>query len=75
MLRRILAEAGLSLPVVEYRAFTGEHAAATAVAAVLAARCVAQGTAPLEGKPHSLAGKGILIIGLGNDLSAIAVTP
>ena len=63
-------------PVIDYRKFIGEFATAAASAAVLAARLVGCGEIPpfLTGDACCpLAGKGILLLGLGNFVTAIEI--
>ncbi len=67
-----------AIPVVPYRKFTGEHASASAVATVLAAAFVRSGVLPDslgEGRAVTLEGKGALVIGLGNTVTAVEVLP
>ncbi|MBI9083730.1 MAG: beta-ketoacyl synthase chain length factor [Desulfobacterales bacterium] len=73
-----LKQTGFSGPVVDYRKWTGEFAAASAVAAVLAARYVAAGRVPaaMTGKaPVALDRRGILVLGLGSWVTAVEVMP
>jgi 3-oxoacyl-[acyl-carrier-protein] synthase-1/3-oxoacyl-[acyl-carrier-protein] synthase II len=68
--------AGFDGPVIDYRRLIGEFASASAVAAVLAVRCLAKGELPgaiWGGDTISLKQKGILILGLGDMVSAIEV--
>ena len=73
-----LSLTGFSGGVIDYRRWTGEFAAASAVAACCAARFVKEGSVP--GLPgHSpvgpLHGKGILLLGLGDFVTAVEVLP
>jgi 3-oxoacyl-(acyl-carrier-protein) synthase len=77
-LRAFLAMAGFEGPAVDYRRLTGEYASASAVATVAAARFVEQETIPgplCSGGDAPLNGKGVLILGLGGFVTAMAVTP
>ncbi len=70
--------AGFTGGVVDYRRWTGEYAAASAVAACCAARFVAEGSVPiLPGRSSAgpLHGKGILLVGLGDFVTAVGVLP
>jgi len=75
-LRRAAAFAG---PIVDLRALLGEFASASALGAALAARLVAQGEVPAglagSGRALPLAGRGVLLVGLGAQLSALELTP
>jgi 3-oxoacyl-(acyl-carrier-protein) synthase len=65
---------GATPPVIRYRSLVGEFASASAVAAVLAADLLHNGTLPrtLTGVPDaSLAGKNVLVLGLGICLTAM----
>ena len=71
-----LSMAGFDGPVIDYRRLTGEFASASAVAAVLAVRCLARGELPGSiwgGDTVPLGQKGILILGLGDMVSAVEV--
>lgn len=75
-LEEFLSLSGFMGPIIDYRTFTGEFASASAVAVVLALRFVQTGEIPkgLYGnKSFHLEGKGVLIIGLGNFVTAIKV--
>ncbi len=75
-LARFLAASEFDGPVIDYRQFTGEFATAAAIASVLAVALVGEGLLPsgLSGRADlALAGKGILLLGLGASLSAIEV--
>jgi 3-oxoacyl-[acyl-carrier-protein] synthase-1/3-oxoacyl-[acyl-carrier-protein] synthase II len=76
-LREFLSLSGYEGPVIDYRRFTGEFASASAVAAVLALRFVDGGELPeglCGGKTVYMNGKGIVLIGLGDFITAIEVT-
>jgi 3-oxoacyl-[acyl-carrier-protein] synthase-1/3-oxoacyl-[acyl-carrier-protein] synthase II len=72
---RLLAASGFSGPVIDYRRYTGEYAAASAAATVLAVRLVSGGTIPagLAGEEQALEGRCILMLGLGQQVTAIEV--
>ncbi len=75
-LQAFLQLTGFSRPIVDYRRFVGEFAAASTVAAVLAARFAADGRIPLtlcRGEAASLDEKGVLILGLGRFVTAVEV--
>ncbi|MCD4715592.1 MAG: beta-ketoacyl-[acyl-carrier-protein] synthase family protein [Desulfobacterales bacterium] len=75
-LDQFLSGSGFKAPVIDYRKFTGQFASASAVAAVLAIRLAQGGEIPKEfcGKESiDLHGKGVLIIGLGNFVTAVEV--
>ena len=79
-LSRFLAAAGNNCPVMDYRAVTGEHASASAVAAAIAALSVSRGLVPgIESHKKyqqvDLGGRGILILGLGDFITAFEVMP
>ncbi len=58
-----MRETKLDVPVIHYRKFTGEFAAASAVAAVMAAQLIESGEVPN--------GKGILVLGFGKMCTAM----
>jgi 3-oxoacyl-(acyl-carrier-protein) synthase len=63
-------------PIIDYRKFTGEFGSASAAAAALAARLVEDGHIPLPlsgGADFNLAGKGILLLGLGTFITAVEI--
>jgi 3-oxoacyl-[acyl-carrier-protein] synthase-1/3-oxoacyl-[acyl-carrier-protein] synthase II len=63
-------------PVIDYRRYLGQFASASAVAAVLAVSLLKTGeisSALTENKNIHLNGKGILLLGLGNSVTAVAV--
>jgi 3-oxoacyl-[acyl-carrier-protein] synthase-1/3-oxoacyl-[acyl-carrier-protein] synthase II len=75
-LRRFVSDTGFSGPVIDYRRQTGEFATAAAVAAVLAVRLLHEGVIPAHFTPDGefqLAGKRILLLGLGSRVTAIEV--
>ncbi|MBW1797266.1 MAG: beta-ketoacyl-[acyl-carrier-protein] synthase family protein [Deltaproteobacteria bacterium] len=75
-LNQFLSGSGLKAPVIDYRKFTGQFASASAVAAVLAIRLAQGREIPKEfcGKESvDIHGKGVLIIGLGNFVTAVEV--
>lgn len=77
LLARFLAEAAFDGPVIDYRRLTGEFAAAPAVAAALAVVAVRDGALPpvlAGGRDGALNGKGILLLGLGEAVSAVEVS-
>ncbi len=62
--------------MIDYRKIVGEFASASAVAAVIAARMLAEGeiSGPLlNGNPFHLDGKGVLMIGVGKFITAVEV--
>jgi 3-oxoacyl-(acyl-carrier-protein) synthase len=63
------------IPVVDYRAITGEFASASAVACAIALECVQSGRVPAFGSAREivLGGKGALILGLGRFATAVEV--
>jgi 3-oxoacyl-(acyl-carrier-protein) synthase len=77
-LKEFLSLTDFSGGVVDYRRWTGEYAAASAVAACCAARFVKEGTIP-ELPGHApvgpLHGKGILLLGLGDFVTAVGILP
>jgi len=75
-LDRFLALSRFDGPVIDYRRLTGEFAAASAVATVLAAEMVSQGSVPgplVGGTDQALNGKGVLVLGLGDFITATRV--
>ncbi|MBN1531139.1 MAG: beta-ketoacyl-[acyl-carrier-protein] synthase family protein [Spirochaetes bacterium] len=69
---------GLSCPMMDYRERIGEHSSATACAAALAARLCTEGSIPggIAGdEPVPLRGRGVLLLGLGENLSATEIMP
>lgn len=76
-LERFRRETAFSSPVVDTRRFTGEFAGASAVAAVLAVETVRRGALPpalAGGEDPRLGGRGILLLGLGEFITAIEVS-
>lgn len=77
-LHEFLSVTGFKGPVVDYRRWTGEFASASAVAAFLAAQCMQRGEIPEQMRGQrmdSLHGRGILLLGLGEFVTATAVMP
>ncbi len=73
-----LSLTGFTGSVVDYRRWTGEYAAASAVAACCAARFVKEGNVPMlpgHASVVPLHGKGILLVGLGAFVTAVGVLP
>ncbi|MCX5859429.1 MAG: beta-ketoacyl synthase N-terminal-like domain-containing protein [Proteobacteria bacterium] len=69
-----LSLTGFPGPVIDYRRYTGQYAAAAAIASVLAVRLIANGKIPrsLTGAEDLvLEKKGILILGLGPQITAM----
>lgn len=77
-LNQFMEAAAFEGPVVDYRKSTGEFASASAVAAAMAVRFVTDGLIPGGLCPNrtdcGLAGKGILILGLGRFVTAVEVS-
>ena len=75
-LGEFLALSEFKNPIIDYRKFTGEFASASAVATVLAIRFLQDGEIPVQvcGKPCLSDGKGVLIIGLGNFVTATRIS-
>jgi 3-oxoacyl-(acyl-carrier-protein) synthase len=76
-LEKVIARTAFSGALFDYRRFFGQFATSGAVAAAFAADCVRKGTLPpfIGGGNAGLAGRGILVLGLGSTLSAIEVNP
>ena len=77
-LKGFLDSTGFKGPVVDYRRWTGEFASASAVAAFLAAQCIQRNEIPeqMRGqKKCSLSDRGILLLGLGDFVTAVEVMP
>jgi 3-oxoacyl-[acyl-carrier-protein] synthase-1/3-oxoacyl-[acyl-carrier-protein] synthase II len=75
-LDRFLALTGFYGPVIDYRRWIGEFASASAVAAVLAVSFVRKGEIPASlnsGRLFTTGGGGILVLGLGDDVSAVEI--
>ncbi len=67
---------GFNGPVIDYRRYLGEFASASAVATVLAASLLKSGeisSTLTEKESVDLNGKGIILLGLGNFVTAVAV--
>ncbi len=76
LLACFLRQSGCNCPVIDYRKCTGQFASASAVAAVIAVECVRTGKLPagLCGIDSVfLDGRGILMLGLGNCISAMEI--
>jgi 3-oxoacyl-(acyl-carrier-protein) synthase len=77
-LNEFLSLTGYPHPVIDYRRFVGEFASASAVAAVLAVSCVKAGEIPgnvWHQGPVPLRGKGVLVMGFGNYITAVEIRP
>ena len=75
-LQRFLSFTGYKKPVINYRKIIGEFASASAVAAVMAAKFLEEGKIPgplINGDVLHLSEKGVLIVGLGDFVTAIEV--
>jgi len=75
-LRKFLSISGYDGPVIDYRKITGEFASASAVAAVLALRIAQQGKLPgclHGGETIYMNGRNVLLIGLGDFITAIEI--
>ena len=75
-LRAFLKQTGFNQPVIDYRKWTGEFASASAVAAVLATKFSQDGAVPAalcDGFESELAGRAILILGLGTFVTAVEI--
>jgi 3-oxoacyl-[acyl-carrier-protein] synthase-1/3-oxoacyl-[acyl-carrier-protein] synthase II len=73
-LREFLSQTKTSAPVIRYRNLTGEFASASSVAAVTGVSLLETGRVPgalINDTDRPLAGKNILILGLGKYLSAM----
>ncbi|HYA14645.1 MAG TPA: beta-ketoacyl-[acyl-carrier-protein] synthase family protein [Syntrophales bacterium] len=73
-----LSVTGYPHPVIDYRRFIGEFASASAVAAVLAVSFVKAGVVPkstCHQSPMQLQGRGILVIGFGDYVTAMEIRP
>ena len=69
--------AGFNGPVIDYRRYLGEFASASAAATVLAVSLLKTGkiSSTLTGEePVDLSGKGIILLGLGNFVTAVAAS-
>jgi 3-oxoacyl-(acyl-carrier-protein) synthase len=77
-LNDFLAMTEYPYPVIDYRRFTGEFASASAVAAVLAVLFVQAGEIPgnaCRQRPTPLSGRGVLVLGFGNHITAMEIMP
>lgn len=77
-LKKFLAMVEYPRPVIDYRMLTGEFASASAVAAVLAVAFVKADMIPgniCHTIPIPLLGKGILVMGFGNHVTAVEIMP
>ncbi len=77
-LQSLLSRTGYKNPVIHYRRIIGEFASASAVAAVMAAKFLEKGKIPAtlcNGRDGHLHGKGVLVIGLGDFVTAVEVVP
>jgi len=75
-LESLLAMSGFSGAVVDYRRFTGEFASASAVAVVMAVNILQKGRIPrslCNGKDVPLGSRGVLVVGMGDYVTAIEV--
>lgn len=75
-LDEFISAAGPGLPVVDYRNYFGEFASSGAVAAACASAIVAAGSVPAAlagGTEVRLAGRGILLLGLGSFITAVEI--
>ena len=77
-LAAFVAASGFEGPVIDYRRSIGQFGTASAVAAVLAHRMVLAQSVPAAlagGSDLPLAGRGVLLLGLGPSSSAVLVAP
>lgn len=75
-LRSFIKRTGFNGPVIDYRRILGQFASASAVAAALGVAFLKTGGIPfaLSGKKaFDLNGKGILLLGLGSFVTAVAI--
>ncbi len=75
-LKAFLAQTGFGKPVIDYRRITGQFASASAVAAVLAVKFLENGkipTAYANGGTVALNPKKVLLLGLGDFVTAVEV--
>ena len=75
-LKALLEMSGFKGAVVDYRKYTGEFASASAVAAAMAVNLLIIGQIPASfgiGAPKALGSKGVLVVGLGDFITAIEV--
>ena len=77
-LNKFLSLTGYPHPVIDYRRFVGEFASASAVAAILAVSTVNADEIPgnvCHQGPVPLRGKGVLVMGFGNYITAMEIKP
>jgi len=75
-LEKFLTLTGFCGPVLNYRSWTGEFASASAVAVIMGVSFVRRGEIPASlngGRAFSLDGRGILVLGLGDEVSAVEI--
>jgi len=75
-LEQFLSLAGFCGPVIDYRRCIGEFASASAVAVILGVSFVRKGKIPTAlsgGRAFPLDGRGILVLGLGDEVSAVEI--
>ncbi|MDY6968914.1 MAG: beta-ketoacyl-[acyl-carrier-protein] synthase family protein [Spirochaetota bacterium] len=73
---QFLSITGFKDPIIDYREYLGEFATSSAVASVVAIQFIQRGEIPMhlcKNKTLRLGNKGILILGLGNFVTAIKV--
>ena len=71
-----IQQTGLDCPIIDYRKTIGQFASASAVAAVIAVECVRAGEVPAglcNSGVASLGGRGILLLGLGQCITAVEI--
>jgi 3-oxoacyl-(acyl-carrier-protein) synthase len=72
-----IAKTGYEGPMIDYRKLTGEYATCSAVAATIAVRTLSTGSLPgtlTGGEKIDLEGKGMILLGLGQTLTAIEIS-
>ncbi|SEM44817.1 3-oxoacyl-[acyl-carrier-protein] synthase-1 [Syntrophus gentianae] len=75
-LTTFLERTGFTGPVLDYRKVIGEFASASAVATVLGVSFLREGEIPAalnDGQAFPLNGRGILVLGLGSEVSAVEI--
>jgi 3-oxoacyl-[acyl-carrier-protein] synthase-1/3-oxoacyl-[acyl-carrier-protein] synthase II len=75
-LKTLLEKSGFNGAVVDYRKYTGEFASASAVAVVMAVDLLLNGRIPaslVNGAAELLGAKGVLVVGMGDYITAIEV--